>query len=110
MLNFFAAWCAPCKRELPLLAGSARRSGPDVDYIGVDVADSRSNATDLLVQSDVPYRAGYDPNRDVAARYRVVGMPTTVFIRADGSIEGEVKGPVTASNLARHIRSIKGAG
>jgi thiol-disulfide isomerase/thioredoxin len=105
VVNFFAAWCDPCRRELPVLAATSREH-TDVDFIGVDVADSRSNAVDLLDATHVAYAAGYDPDRQVARKYHLVGMPTTVFIKADGHVQAVVKGPVSPSALRKNLRKL----
>ena len=103
VLNFFATWCAPCREELPILQAAAARHGADVAFVGVDVADSRSKATDLLAEVGVMFPAGYDPHRKVAEAYRLSGMPTTVFIGADGRVAGTVRGPLTAGKLAEWV-------
>jgi thiol-disulfide isomerase/thioredoxin len=108
VVNFFAAWCDPCKKELPNLTALARTS-PSVTFIGVDVADSRSNATDLLASAGVVYSAGYDPDRAVARRYHVAGIPTTVFVRADGRIDGIVRGPIGPAALRQRVRHLAGS-
>lgn len=110
VVNFFAAWCVPCRKELPILERAHRRAGRHVAFLGVDVADSRRAATELLERTGVTYPAGYDPHKEVAGRYRLLGMPTTVFIGADGRIAGEVKGPLSAAELDRWIERLRGAG
>lgn len=106
VLNFFAAWCDPCRDELPMLVEAAGEAGDAVSFVGVDVKDSRSRATDLLDASGVLFPAGYDPDGRVAASYGVVGMPTTVFVAADGSITGVAQGPLRADELRRRVRQL----
>lgn len=106
VVNFFASWCAPCREELPLLERAHRRVGGTVAFLGVDVADSRSAATDLLRRTGARFPAGYDPGRRVADRYGVRGLPTTVFVDAAGRLAGVVKGRLTAAELDRRLASI----
>jgi len=103
VVNFFAAWCLPCRQELPILEQAARRTAGAVAFVGVDVNDSRSAAGDLLAAAGVTYPAGYDPDRSVAARYRLQGMPTTVFVDAAGRVAGVSKGRLTAADLERRL-------
>lgn len=103
VVNFFAAWCGPCRKELPVLQRAWARHGASVAFVGVDVADSRTNATELLDGAGVTFPAGYDPHRRVADSYRLNGMPTTVFVGADGRIVGTVKGPLTEAELDRRL-------
>lgn len=95
VLNFLASWCGPCREELPEL----ERISKDVAVIGVDVADNRGKAVDLLDETGVTFPVGYDPEREVFARYRANGMPTTIFIAADGTEAGRAQGPVSGATL-----------
>jgi thiol-disulfide isomerase/thioredoxin len=107
VINFFAAWCDPCRDELPLLVEAAAASSGSVSFVGIDVKDSRSNATDLLGAAGVSYPSGYDPAGAVADAYRVVGMPTTVFVAADGTVAGVVQGPLRADELRRRVLELQ---
>lgn len=98
VLNFFAAWCEPCKRELPALRALAT-ANPGVAFLGVDHQDSREDAVELLDEFAVPYPAGYDPRGDVAARYGVRGLPATVFIDTEGRIIDFHQGELSANEL-----------
>ena len=106
VINFFGAWCPPCRQELPLLA-AASRGAPDVRFIGVDLEDSRSAAQKLLATVGVGYPAGFDPGDTVATRYRLAGTPTTIFIDARGTIVGRVEGPLTRARLDWWLRQLR---
>jgi thiol-disulfide isomerase/thioredoxin len=102
VVNFFAAWCEPCKRELPALQAAAA-ANPDVVFLGVDHQDSRLDAIELLDAYGVTYPAGYDPRGDVAARYAVRGLPATVFISTDGRIVDFHQGELSAEELQERL-------
>jgi thiol-disulfide isomerase/thioredoxin len=103
VVNFFAAWCVPCRKELPLLARTQRRLGDRVAFVGVDVKDSRTRGTDLLEEFKVAYPAAYDPQGEIAAGFRVQAMPTTFFLRPDGRIADQVYGELSAARLAQGL-------
>ncbi|HVF32210.1 MAG TPA: TlpA disulfide reductase family protein [Acidimicrobiales bacterium] len=102
VVNFFAAWCEPCKRELPALRDAAA-AHPDVAFLGVDHQDSRLDAIELLDAHRVTYPAGYDPRGDVAARYGVRGLPATVFISTDGRIVDFHQGELSVDELRERL-------
>ena len=102
VVNFFAAWCEPCKRELPALQAAAV-DHPEVTFLGVDHQDSRLDAIELLDAYGVTYPAGYDPRGDVAARYAVRGLPATVFISTDGRIVDFHQGELSAGELRERL-------
>ncbi|HVF75866.1 MAG TPA: TlpA disulfide reductase family protein [Acidimicrobiales bacterium] len=109
VVNFFATWCAPCREELPILQRASARHGSQVAFVGIDVADSRTKATDLLDELGIGFPAGYDPHRKVADAYRLTGMPTTVFVAADGRVAGTVRGPLTAKKLDEWVERLREA-
>ncbi len=103
VLNFFASWCVPCRKELPVLERAHRRTTGGVAFIGVAVDDSRPAATEMLDRAGVSYPAGDDPDKAVAGRYGLRGMPTTVFIGRDGRVVGRVEGTLTPVTLDRWL-------
>lgn len=109
-VNFFAAWCIPCRDELALLQRASERLAGAVDFVGIDVADSRTAAGELLDSAGVTFPAGYDPNRQVATRYRVAGMPTTVFVDARGRVAEVVRGALTGPELHRRLTRLAASG
>lgn len=99
VLNFWGSWCVPCKTELPILAAAARAEGGRVEFVGVDLEDTRSGGQAMLRRYRVSYPSGFDPNDTVAGRYAVGGTPTTVFIDSRGHKVGTVPGALTAPRL-----------
>ena len=102
IVNFLASWCGPCREELPEL----EKVSGTVAVVGVDVKDNRDKAVDLLDDTGVTFPVAYDPQEEVAGRYRLTGMPTTVFVDARGRVVGRIHGPVTGATLrawAEHL-------
>jgi cytochrome c biogenesis protein CcmG/thiol:disulfide interchange protein DsbE len=110
VLNFFASWCAPCRQETPLLARTAvaeRARHAPVQFIGVDVADSASNAIPFVEQSGITYPVGVDASLRVAATlYGLNGEPSTFFIDSAGQVVDHVIGPVDQAQLARWLHRL----
>lgn len=103
VLNFFASWCVPCRREMPAFEAVHQRVGDRVAFIGVDHQDNRPDALDLIRQTGISYPTGFDPDGTIAPEYGVVGMPTTVFISADGRILEQHTGALSESDLQASI-------
>ncbi len=108
ILNFWASWCVPCRKELPAFEAVHRRVGDDVTFIGMNHQDSREDAIDLLRKKGVSYRSGFDPRGQVAKDYSLFGMPTTVFISNKGRILATHTGEVTEKQLLATISKLFG--
>ena len=96
VVNLWASWCAPCVREMPLLQETADRAGDGVRFVGIDVEDERASAAGLLQFTGVRYDQYDDPEGEVRAALRAVGLPVTVVFDAQGREVarrlGEIKG------------------
>jgi cytochrome c biogenesis protein CcmG/thiol:disulfide interchange protein DsbE len=103
VVSFFASWCDPCRRELPLLAAASRRLGERVAFLGVDVRDSRRGALAMLDGAGVQYPAVADPDAAITGRFGLRGMPSTVFVARDGRLIGLVMGRLTDGSLTRWL-------
>lgn len=108
VINFFASWCIPCRRELPRLA-EASKANKSVAFFGIDHQDSRTQAQDLLTASNVTYPSGYDPKGSVAASYGVTtGLPTTVFIDRTGHVVHTAYGEISQQELQTQMQRLVG--
>lgn len=103
VVNFWASWCAPCRKELPAFQAAAERLGGRVGFLGVNHEDSRSGALDLVKETGVAYPSGFDPNGKVAPSYGVGGMPATIFISSEGVVLERHLGGFRAADLDRAI-------
>jgi thiol-disulfide isomerase/thioredoxin len=91
VLNFWAALCPPCRAEMPDIQAVFDGRGHEVTVVGIDIGPqqflgSREDGKQLLIDLGVTYPAGTTFDEGVVRNFRVVGMPTTFFINADGSL------------------------
>jgi cytochrome c biogenesis protein CcmG, thiol:disulfide interchange protein DsbE len=103
VLNFWASWCGPCKREAPALEQLWRENrGKGVVVLGVDSGDAASDANRFLAAHGVTYPIVVDRNEVVAAnRYGVPGFPATFVIDRQGRVVGSaILGPVSDKGFA----------
>lgn len=96
-LHFWATWCAPCVEELPLLdaaAGRYRARGFSVVPISMDSGHAdrvRQFYTDHKITRLPLY---FDRNNNAFRAAGIRGLPTTLFINAEGRVIGRADGPV----------------
>ena len=99
VLNFWASWCVPCRKEMPAFQAVHRRVGNQVAFLGMNNQDSRHDALELLARTGVRYASGYDPQGTVAHAYGLYGMPTTVFISSEGRVLATRTGELSETQL-----------
>jgi cytochrome c biogenesis protein CcmG, thiol:disulfide interchange protein DsbE len=104
VVNVLAAWCEPCKQELPEFVAVEGDLGDQVAFVGVDRQDSRRKARELLDESGVTFPVGYDPDDTFFPRLRALGMPTTLLVDADGNIVAQHSGQLNGAELRRLIK------
>jgi len=90
LVNFWATWCPPCRREIPLLKTlSAAWAGRDLKVIGIAV-DYRDKVQDFAGQYkiDYPLLVGEQDALDVAAKFGMdsPAFPFTVFTDRRGEV------------------------
>jgi cytochrome c biogenesis protein CcmG, thiol:disulfide interchange protein DsbE len=100
IVNFFASWCAPCKKETPLIASFYRSTHGHPTIIGIDVNDSTAAALAFVHRMGVRYPLAADPlPMKVATAWNLPGLPATFFLDSRHRIVKRVFGPVTRQEL-----------
>ena len=105
VVNFWGTWCEPCRLQLPLLAEMKRRF-PAVPIVGILFREDPVVARGEADNSGVTWPTLVDPGEKAAAAYGVDGAPATFFIRADGTIAGDLIGPVSTGILQKQYLKI----
>lgn len=95
VVNFWATWCAPCRKEMPQLSQLQEDLGGD-DFQVVTIATGRNplpamrDFFDEIGVENLPlYR---DPNQTLARDFGVLGLPATLILNADGEEIGRLLG------------------
>jgi len=109
VVNFWGAWCEQCTNELPRL-GELHRRYPGVAIVGILYREDPEVGRATAEQAGVAWPTLVDPDGRVAAAYGVEGAPATFFIRPDGTIAGDLIGPVFVGNLEKQFEKITRAG
>ena len=104
VMNFWAAECPPCRAELPEFQKFYGEYRDEVLVLGIDLGQFTFQGTpeqgrELLAELGVSFPAGHTEDSDILPKYSVLGLPTTVFINADGSIHDKWTGALNEETL-----------
>jgi cytochrome c biogenesis protein CcmG, thiol:disulfide interchange protein DsbE len=103
LLNFWASWCPPCKDEAKLLEDAHRRYEGRVEFVGVDIRDSRTDATKFVADYGVTYDQIFDEGERLYSQYGLTGQPESFFIDATGIVVRHIPGPLGANELEQYL-------
>jgi thiol-disulfide isomerase/thioredoxin len=103
VINFWASWCIPCKREAPRLVASASAHAGEVAFLGIDVQDFKSDARRFLRRYDTNYVSVRDGTDLTSSHYGLTGLPETYFLDAGGRIVGHSAGEISRDELEAGI-------
>jgi len=104
IINFFASWCPPCRRETPMLAKWYVSMHGRVSVLGIDSNDETAPALRFVQKAGVHYPVAVDPYPSrTTTSYGVLALPQTFFLNARHRIVLHVLGPLTARDLTRGV-------
>ncbi|HET7267690.1 MAG TPA: TlpA disulfide reductase family protein [Oleiagrimonas sp.] len=106
VINLWATWCGPCRREMPMLMEAAADMH-GVRFVFANQGESAAAVRAYLAREQLASaRVVLDTGRDLARYYHAVGYPTTLFLDADGRLRDMRVGPLSRASLQAHLRFI----
>jgi thiol-disulfide isomerase/thioredoxin len=106
VINLWATWCPPCRREMPVLQ-AAQQANPDITFLFVNQAESpREVATFFTSQGLHLDNVLFDGHGELAQQVGSAALPTTLFYRPDGRLLGSHLGELSNASLKRSLDSL----
>lgn len=107
VLNLWAPWCLPCRRETPMVLDVAQ-SHPDTVFALADQATAVGSVRAFLDERGLAYDHVYlDTGARLGLNLGAAGLPTTYFFAADGSLVHTHVGEVSRAELERRVRQVQ---
>jgi len=104
VLNLWATWCPPCRREMPVLEHAQARY-PGVSFVLVNQGEGREEIERFLAAEGLRLRDVLrDPHSQAMHETGARGLPTTLFFDADGRQVDTHMGELTRASLADTLR------
>lgn len=94
VLNFWATWCSPCRKEMPqLVEAYDTYKDEGLVVIALNMQEGRTIAQNFADDYGMDFPVVIDRDGEMWDRYRALGLPTTYFIDSDGVIQSIFRGP-----------------
>jgi cytochrome c biogenesis protein CcmG/thiol:disulfide interchange protein DsbE len=101
LLNVWATWCIPCRREIPELQAlhqDLESRGLKVLGVSVDGGDAQGDVAGFVSDFGMTYTVLRDPGERVLTIFRIQGVPASYLIDREGVVRWKTLGPFKASD------------
>jgi thiol-disulfide isomerase/thioredoxin len=110
LINFWASWCKPCREEMPLIiAAYQAHQQAGLAVLAIDLTDQERSTKDIRkfqTEFQMPFPVLLDEKGKTRKLYALRGVPTSVFVGADGVVRAVNPGPVSEAALQQHLSEI----
>ncbi len=105
LVNFWAEWCGPCRKEQPALQRLAEEYEGRVEFVGVDFLDDRVRALEFIREFGVTYPSVEDDGT-LAHRFQMPYPPTTYLVDRAGVMRYQLLGEQEEDELRRYLEEL----
>ena len=110
VLTFWGTWCPPCREEFPeLVAAQKKHRDSGLVILAVNQRDqelSTKAVEDFVKEFGADFAVALDTRGRARRSFRLVGLPTMVFVDAAGIIQGVHPGPITSAEFDTGLAAI----
>jgi peroxiredoxin len=107
-VNFWASWCPPCRAENPDIEAvyNAHKDTDGLVLLAPAIGEGKSSVQSYMDRADLNYPVGLDTSTQIAANYRVLGIPTHIFIDREGIVQEMRVGAMSEKTMEKKIAKI----
>ena len=107
VINVWATWCPPCRREMPALA-EAEAAHPDVRFLFVNQGEGPDEVRRFLEAEGLELEhVLFDEAMALPRHYGTAGIPVTLFLHADGALARSHMGEIAPEQIDAEIRRLE---
>lgn len=105
-IDVWASWCVPCRAEAPVLARLWRQYRGRVQFLGIDVEDTRGDARAFVRRYRLGYPNIFDRKATLAGKLGFFGLPTAYLIDGEGRIAAKLIGIQKEATLRNGLAAL----
>lgn len=104
LVNFWASWCPPCTKELPLLERTqARMKQAGGTVLGINTRDATEDALGFVHRYDLTFPSLRDGSGNFAERWGLTGYPESFLLDPQGRVAAARRGPIDQQWVDDHV-------
>lgn len=104
MLNFWATWCPPCKKEMPEME-KVHKENKDIVILSVNL-DPNQDVKGFMEKMNLTFPVLLDQENEINKEYKVISIPTSFFIDSEGIIKQKHTGGMTYDQINNAIKEL----
>ena len=110
IINFWATWCAPCRKEMPqFVQAYDRYKSEGLEIVAVNLQEGKSIASRFADDYGMDFKVAVDRDGEVGDQYHLLGLPTTYFVGRDGVIRSVFTGPFESEERGTKVQGAIGS-
>jgi hypothetical protein len=109
VLSFWFTRGGDCENQQDAFEGAYRRYGDSVNFLGIDIRDSRDKVRDLIDSHGWTHPIGLDADGALSNLYRIGVCPTFIYVYPGGIVQNSSVGEIDSAELDSNIDALKAA-
>jgi thiol-disulfide isomerase/thioredoxin len=110
VVNVWATWCGPCRREMPALALLAHNLGPRLTVVAIDQGEDAQVVKAYVKQFNVGFPVFLDREQRIGTMLHLVGLPSSFFVDRNGVVRDAVDGEMTYQMMSEKAHRLIAGG
>ncbi len=108
-VNFWASWCVPCRKEMPLLDATYRRfANSGIVVLAINQREDVATARRYAERLGLSFPILLDTDLSASLAYEAFDLPMTFFIDKEGTVRARNLGTLTAEGLEQYLALLTG--
>jgi thiol-disulfide isomerase/thioredoxin len=110
LVNVWATWCGPCRREMPALSLLSHTMGPKLTVVAIDQGEDAKVVDAYIREFKVAFPIYLDPDQRMGTTLHLVGLPSSFFVDRNGVIKDAVDGEMTYQMMSDKAHALVAGG